>query len=273
MDIIISKQVVDDLRTWFTGYVKAFNYPDPEVQQNINIKREHTERVVEEILEIGEKTGLNDFELNLAEIIALLHDIGRFEQYDRYRTFSDRKSEDHAELGIKVLNQHHVLDRIDGNFKRLIMCSIKYHNRPFLPSDETNECLFYSRLIRDADKLDIWRVVTEYYHRRNGNRNPALELELPETPEISDEVYTAMMNKQIVDIRYVKNINDIKLLQAGWIYDINFYPTFECIRKRQIMESLKNVLPKTKKIKAVFDTIGSFIEDRERTPYPGNLNH
>lgn len=264
MKLIVNEQVVDGLKDWFVSYVKSFKYTDIESQQNIDIKREHTERVIEEILDLGKKIGLNEHELNLAEIIALLHDIGRFEQYDRYKTFSDRKSENHAELGIKILNQHGVLNGLDKHLQELILCSVKYHNLPALPGEETEACLFFSRLIRDADKLDIWRVVTEYYNRRNGKRNAALELELPEMPGISAEVYNSLMNKQIVDSRYVKNINDIKLLQAGWIFDINFEPTLTCIINRHYMESLRDVLPKMKEITDVFDTIGSYIEDRKK---------
>ncbi len=273
MNIIVNEQVVDALKDWFVSYVKSFKYTDIESQQNIDIKREHTERVIEEILDLGKKIGLNEHELNLAEIIALFHDIGRFEQYHRYKTFSDRKSENHAELGIKILNQHGVLNGLDKHLQELISCSIKYHNLPALPGEETKACLFFSRLIRDADKLDIWRVVTDYYNRRDGRRNAALELELPEIPGISAEVYNSLMNKQIVDSRYVKNINDIKLLQAGWIFDINFEPTFTCIINRHYMEYLRDVLPKMKEITDVFDTIGSYIEDRKRKPDGSYMQH
>ena len=154
MEMEIDKKIVRDLRNWFTSYVKTFKYDNNELQRNIDIKREHTERVTEEI-------------------------------------------------------------------QNLILCSIRYHNQASLPREETKTCLFYSRLIRDADKLDIWRVITDYYHRKNGRRNVALELELPDTPGISKEVYRALMNRQSVEMKHVKNINDIKLLQAGWVYDIN----------------------------------------------------
>jgi len=262
MKIILDKKIVSDLKNWFVSYVNTFKYADTESQRNIDIKREHTEGVTEEIINIGKQIGLNDNELNLAEIIALFHDIGRFEQYKRYNTFSDHKSEDHAELGIKILKKHNVLDMLNEEIQKLIFCSIKYHNRPSLPREETKTSLFYARLIRDADKLDIWRVVTDYYHRKNNQRNITLELELPDTPGISKEVYKALMNKQIVDMIYIKNLNDIKLLQAGWIYDINFKPTFECIKNRRYMESLRDALPKTTKITEIFNLIYSLNMDR-----------
>jgi len=48
-----------------------------------------------------------------------------------------------------------------------------------LPCEETETYLLYSRLIRDVDKLDIWRVVTDYYNSGNAKRNVAMVLELP----------------------------------------------------------------------------------------------
>jgi len=257
MKILMDKKSVTYLRNWFTGYVKTFKYNDPELQRNIDIKKEHTERVTEEIINIGKQLGLNDYELNLAEIIALFHDIGRFEQYNTYKTFSDHKSEDHAELGIKILTKYNVLGNLDEEIQNLILCSIKYHNKPSLPTGEKETCLFYSRLIRDADKLDIWKVVTDYYHRKNGERNVALELELPDTPGISEEVYNALINRQIVNMKYVKNINDIKLLQAGWIYDISFKPTLNIIKDRHYLEMIREALPGTTEIDEIFDSIVS----------------
>jgi putative nucleotidyltransferase with HDIG domain len=251
----MDKKIVHDLKNWFTDYVKTFKYDNNELQKNIDIKREHTERVTEEIINIGKQLGMNDNELNLAEIIARFHDIGRFEQYDRYKTFSDNKSENHAELGIKILTGYNVLGNLNKEIQNLILCSVRYHNLPSLPGDETETCLFYSRLIRDADKLDIWRLVTDYYHRKGSRRNIALELELPDTPGVSEEVYKALMNNQIVDIKHVKNLNDIKLLQAGWIYDINFKPTFESVKNRRYLEKIREVLPELKEIDQIFNAV------------------
>ena len=216
-----------------------------------------TYRVTEEISNIGKQLGLNEDERNLATIIALLHDIGRFEQFKRYKTFSDNKSENHAELGIRILKKHNIPGMLDKEIQNIIYCSVRNHNKPSLPEEETETCLFYSRLIRDADKLDILQVVTDYYMRGNVQKNVALVLELPDTPGISEEVYMALMKKHSVDMIHVRNINDIKLLQVGWIYDINFGPTEEIIKKRRYLEKLKRVLPESKEIAEIFSLIQS----------------
>lgn len=260
----INKQIVEDSGRWFEGYVQAFKSDDADLRQNVELKEEHTKRVCEEILYIGKKLGLSGKNLYLAEIMALFHDIGRFEQYKDYRTFSDQKSANHAELGVKVLRENGVLNKFDKPTQNLILKAILYHNRAVLPSKETKLCLFFSKLLRDADKLDIWRVVIDYYYRKNRKRSNAIELGLPNTPGISDDVYKDLMEKRIVNFKHLKNLNDFKLLQVGWIYDINFKPTFQRIKERDYLKMIYNVLPESQKIKGIFDMAQLYLMGKTR---------
>jgi hypothetical protein len=103
-----------------------------------------------------------------------LHDTGRFEQYARYKTFVDSQSVDHAVLGVGILEKNEILCSLDEPTQDFILRTIRYHNRAILPREETETCLFFTKLLRDADKLDILKVVTDYYSQQNGNRNGAL---------------------------------------------------------------------------------------------------
>jgi len=258
----LEKKTITELKEWFTHYVQTFKYGNRELKQNTILKEEHTLQVCKEIIELADQLGLNNNEQRLAEIIALFHDIGRFEQFARYRTFVDKQSGNHAELGIKILKNYGMLDQFEDSTKNLIFRTIQYHNRASLPQEETETCLFFSKLLRDADKLDIWRVVTDYYHRENGKRNGALELELPDTPGISDEVYQDMINKKIVKINHMKNLNDFKLLQVGWIFDINFTATFQAVRSRRYLEKIREVLPVSEKINIIFSVVHSHLDEK-----------
>jgi putative nucleotidyltransferase with HDIG domain len=255
--IIIDKERVAELKSWFTGYVRSFKSSDKELQQNINLKVSHTKRVCTQIKNISRKLGLSEDESALAEIIALLHDIGRFEQITRYKTYNDSISEDHAELGIKILQEHALLNRFENSTQDVIRCSIKNHNKKSLPVYENEKCLFFTKLLRDADKLDILKVVTSYYLGKNRKENGMVILNLADTPGISTEVYEALINKKTVDIKLVRNLNDFKLLQAGWIYDINFQPSLDIIRESQFIEMIREVLPESKEINEIFDVINS----------------
>jgi len=255
MKISITRENLDELNYWFTNYVHTFQNSDSEIQQNIDMKEGHTKRVCKEIVIIGKQLGLNDDEQRLAEIIGLLHDIGRFEQYSRYKTFMDKKSENHAELGIKILAKFDVLKSFDKPVQEIILQAIKHHNRSSLPLGETDRWLFYAKLIRDADKLDILKVVTDYYYQPKINR--AIELDLPDTPGFSEEVYRDLICKRTVDMKYVRNLNDIKLLQVGWIFDINFQPTIDSIIERRYLDLILGVLPKSKKMDEIFEVVHS----------------
>lgn len=257
--INIEQKKVKDLKNWFDRYVQAFINGDEECERNMTLKANHTKRVCEEILRLGEKLALNSHELRLAEIIALFHDVGRFEQYGRYKTFVDRQSEDHAELGINTLKRNDVLNGFDNSIKIIIYQTIRYHNRSTLPQNETESCLFFAKLLRDADKLDIWRVVTDYYYRKEVKRNGAIELGLPDTPGISEHVYQDIMNKRIVDVNHINNLNDFKVLQMGWVFDINFEPTSHAVKSRNYLEMIRDVLPKTDKVQKIFNRTHSHL--------------
>ena len=209
------------LRGWFEQYVATFHSEDPEIQYNFDLKRDHTRRVCMEILDIGNHVGLGSRALFLAEILAWFHDIGRFEQYARYGTFFDLKSEDHAALGVHILKEHHVLRALDEQTQDLILRCISYHNRASLPAEESETCLFFSRLLRDADKLDIWRVLTRYYHEKGNNRNQTIELDLEDAPEVSQEVYEDLLAGRIVRSDALRTLTDFKFLQMGWVYDLS----------------------------------------------------
>ena len=259
----MNKSAVAYLKKWFHSYVKSYKSDDPERQRNLDLKEIHTRRVCREIKEIGKDLGLNEGERCLSEIIALFHDIGRFEQYVRYNTFLDSCSLNHAEFGAKILREKGVLDSLDASSRELILKAISNHNRATLPRHEDKECLFFSRLLRDADKLDIWRVVTEYYQRKvNGEQNLAIELDLPDTPGVSSEVCRALMAQKIVDIRSMENLNDFKLLQVGWVYDVNFVPTFRRLRQKGYLDVIRKALPDSEVIREIFAAVGSYLDEK-----------
>ena len=183
-----AQDILPELKTWFKDYTRGFSSDDPVVQEGMNLKTDHTRRVCNAIVNIGESLDLSREDLCLAEASGLLHDIGRFEQYSRYRTFSDYRSEDHAALGVKVIKTNKILHRLESAIAQIILRAVEYHNRATLPVGEEERCLFFLKLLRDADKVDIWRVVTDYYRNAGNNRNHTLELDLPDGPGISDSV-------------------------------------------------------------------------------------
>ncbi|GAB6100670.1 HD domain-containing protein [Halanaerocella petrolearia] len=244
------------LEEWFDNYVNNFSLTDPTEQENIDLKYKHTYKVCEMIERIAKELVVEEG-LYIAKTIALFHDVGRFKQYNQYKTFSDAESEDHAELGIKILLDNNVLADLEELIVQLVLTAISYHNKATLPENESEEPLFYSKLIRDADKLDIWRVVLKDYNKESRNKTVGLGLE--DNDKISDYVYHQIMKEDVVEYERLQTLNDFKLIQMGWVYDINFGPSFEVIKERNYIDRLFETLPKSKRANQVYAKIKSYL--------------
>ena len=99
----MNQEDLKHLKIWFEKYVSGYYTDDSEYNYPFRLKKNHTKRVCENIIMIGKAMNLSDYELILAETMALFHDIGRFEQYAKYGTFSDIASENHAKLSLRQM--------------------------------------------------------------------------------------------------------------------------------------------------------------------------
>ena len=114
----------DDLiffRKWFSDYCKSFYSSDIEYQKNIYLKEQHTFNVCKNIIEIAKGLSFNNDRLILTETVALFHDIGRFPQYARYRTFRDSISVNHGLLGAQTLLEKKILQNLPDDEQELVI--------------------------------------------------------------------------------------------------------------------------------------------------------
>ena len=254
---------VPNLKRWIERYVGQFASVDADTQAALDLKLAHTRRVSDAAKDIGKSEGLSGEALYLAEAAALLHDIGRFEQFQKYKTFADARSEDHAALGVHVIKKEGILQSIDDDKAQMILKAVRYHNKAVLPVTENETALFFMRLLRDADKVDIWYVVTDYYRHAHEGRNETLELNLPDAPRVSDAVCRSLMKGDIVQMKDMRTLNDFKLLQMGWIYDVNFKRTFEIVKERRYLEQIRKALPeRSNSIDAVYQRALAYLDAR-----------
>jgi len=251
---------VSSLKNWFAGYVSRFYTDDPEYNRPIHLKEEHTKRVCGNIIMIGKELGLSSGDMITAEIIALFHDVGRFRQYELYRTFVDALSENHARLGLRQIGIHKVFSGFPRDKKLLISKAIAYHNAAYLPEGEDEKTLFFMKLIRDADKLDIWRVFLDYYMEKRPS--DAIVLGLPDTPSFSEKALESIRRREFVRTKDLKTLNDFKLLQISWVFDINFIPSFKLIKKNNYMDMLKATLPRKKEISEAVRVARDYVDSK-----------
>lgn len=230
---------METFKNQFLDYVSTF-YTEDNAEQNFSIKLKeiHSIKVWEETIALCRFHKIPVELSRKAELAALFHDIGRFEQFKQYGTFADKKSEDHAELGLKVLKKESFFNNLSDADREDIEFAIQFHNKAALPDSGNTDQMLLLKIVRDSDKIDIWRVVTEYYSQ--DERNEAIELSLPDLPEISAGVIASIEKQEIVNFKDVKTLNDFKALQMGWKFDLNFAHSVNVLKERKYLEILRD---------------------------------
>lgn len=227
----------------FKDYVKEFYSDNQKIHANIILKEKHTLQVCERAKEISDFLNLSQKDRDLAYLTALFHDIGRFEQFTKYKTFADKDSVNHGTLGLEILKQENMLENLTDEYKGIITTAIKYHNCMEISPEIKEKKLLHAKIIRDADKLDIFRVLTEYYKDPVANHNQALEKPLTKIEVISEDIFNKFMNKEKIYYKEIKTLSDMKILRLGWIYDLNYEYSIEYVKDKGYLELIYNSLP------------------------------
>lgn len=153
------KENIDFYFTLFRNYVSSFYCNDININRNIKIKEDHTFRVVQNIRKLVRSNSIEEEISTLSILSALFHDIGRFNQFKIYGTFDDKTSIDHAELGVNILREMKVLDKLPSRDKELILESIFYHNKKGIHLKCNDPQLIQlTDLLREADKKDLLKL-------------------------------------------------------------------------------------------------------------------
>ncbi|KAF0219252.1 MAG: metal-dependent [Geobacteraceae bacterium] len=258
----MNRDDVQQLKIWFADYCRTFYSDNPEDQRNIILKEEHTHNICANIVRIAEEEGTSGAPLALAEAIALFHDVGRFRQYRQYKTFKDSESINHAALGAQVLRESGVLTAFPQPEQDIIIQAVRFHNAFAVPEKLSEEHRFFLQLIRDADKLDIWRVFIEFYGLPEEERASAVGLGFPDTPECSPGVLAFLNKGEMINLSLLKTLNDFKLLQLSWVHDLNFTTSFKMVAERNIIDRLAAALPQDDRIAGAVNVVREFVERR-----------
>ena len=128
---------IEFIKEQFTKYVETFGIED----RAIFLKYNHSFRVMNLCEKIAKSLNLNDEGIYLSCVIGLLHDYGRFEQWKKFKLYSDVKTVYHADLSIKLLFDEGQIEQfqISKKYYDIIYDAIKYHNKLMCPQD-LNEC-------------------------------------------------------------------------------------------------------------------------------------
>jgi putative nucleotidyltransferase with HDIG domain len=250
------KEKRDKIRAWFLDYVSGFYGPDGEINVNINLKEKHSLEVADNMKELAEHLSLGRERSWTAEFIGLFHDLGRFEQLRRFKTFRDRDSVDHGLLGAELLEELDLVADFTPETGEAIKQAVIYHNKRTVPELKEQAALF-SKMVRDADKLDILRVAVNHYIHGG---NDTVTLHLPDTPKISTHVFEDFMKGRTINYEEMATIADFKVLQLGWIYDFNFDYVLQKARELGYIETLLDMLPPGEQTEQIRQKVVRFLE-------------
>lgn len=220
----------------FKEYIKKY---DP-TNGKIAIKIAHMYRVAEIAKNTAKYLRLSDEDVRLAELIGLLHDIGRFEQIKQFNTFDDKKSINHGELGIKILFQDNLIRQFieDTCYDRIIYLAIINHNKnqSLLTKDVTKRERLHMNIIRDSDTLDILNIIID----DNADKKALYDKEDLTDETLSDEIYNEFMKVRELDYGKIKNSADLLITRYMFIWNMNYNYALQEIKNRQYLEKLYN---------------------------------
>lgn len=171
----------EQVKHTFAGYVNHYDVND----EKILLKIKHTYRVAQICDGIARGLGLSEYDIDLAWLIGMLHDVGRFEQLRRYGTFVDAQSIDHAHFAVKLLYDEAMIqdyvkviseesvaadleqpsvnqvmrqkDMLSGDLY-VINRAIWNHSAYRIEQGLDERTILFCKIIRDADKVDIFKV-------------------------------------------------------------------------------------------------------------------
>ena len=243
------RDLLKRMHEWMAAYMKSFYSDDAEVQQGILLKEKHTGYVTANCIELAKFLKLSTHDTELAEIIGLFHDVGRFRQYSIYKTFNDADSEDHADLALKVIDDLKFFKELSAEDYAVVKFAIQNHNKKIVaPTDDERENLF-AKIIRDADKLDIYRVLEPFLAQENVDKMPQfIKSGNNLVADISPDFVENFVTGNQADYRKIRTNGDRKIVRLMWIYDINFSWTMKKIVERGYIEKIIKNLPMNERV-------------------------
>ena len=240
---------------------------------NIKLKIDHTYRVAGIAERIARSLELDELGVDFCWLLGLLHDIGRFEQLTRYGTFKDAESVDHAELGADILFSasagangtagaigtvgepliNTFIDPSDwldpeipdfGGWDEMAgMCetAIRFHNKLALPDDLDSATLMYSNVLRDADKADIFRVLTEPpYDKRNERIIQCSQESITATPA-RDDVMRCVREHRCVPKTFERTDFESLISQCCMAFELVYPASREIVSSQGYLEKLMSL--------------------------------
>ena len=189
---------------------------------------------------LAKRMGLGEEDAQLARMIALLHDIGRFEQLKRFDSFLP-ETMDHAAYGAELLFEDGMIRKFlpEDTWDGIIRTAIEKHSDYVLEGVEDPRTLLHARLIRDADKLDNCRVKLE---------DPLETFAGGTAEEIGAQKISPKVKADVLAGKCIRSSDRVTLMDfwvsyVAYFYDLNFRESLDIVEEQDYVRRIVGRIP------------------------------
>lgn len=264
----------------FAEYVRNYDPSD----EKIKLKIDHTYIVAGLCQRIAESLGLSEPDVDIAWLLGMLHDIGRFEQIRRFGTFNDAQSVDHAEFGADLLFKEGLIRKFaEGYYEEcelaepenqedeqiiknnehhnkdtgLLEMEIRQHNKYRVKEDLTERQRMFCDILRDADKVDIFKV----------NADIPMEIIYDVTTEelkngiITKEVLESFYKKETVLKSVRRSAVDHIVGHISLLFELVYKESYRQAKEQGYVYKLLDFKSDVPEVNAEFDDMRKYVDE------------
>lgn len=257
---MITEEQLKECHLEFEKYFQSLIAESTDNQHKVEDIRAHLLRVANNAVMLAKIVMPTDEDKRMAEVIALFHDIGKAFMISKNTEVSVIQL-DHAVVSGKIIQQMKFYQALPEDLQLVILKSIEEHNKLKLPKLDNEQQTLFARLLRDADKLDIFESSYRFFKEKYGIQ-PIMTYELVNGTEVSEKIIKSIMSGKTATIEDMKTMNDYKLLLLSMAFDLNFKYTFRIMSEKQYIQKIYETLPKRDQIIDVYRAIKLFVENK-----------
>lgn len=229
---------------WFRAYAALEREACPFDPAPEDLKLTHTFKVLANARHISQSEGFAAPLARACLLAALYHDLARFAQYRGWHTFKDALSCNHGQLGAALLERYDVLAQ-EPFVRHVVIQAVAWHNAYALPEDLPEDVAMVTRVTRDADKIDILRVMDEHLSSP-GPHEPTVVLSLPDDPaQFSQQTIDLTLAGKTAGYTDLTSVNDFRLLLGSWVNALYFPSARKRMASQGHAQRLLSALPDT----------------------------
>jgi putative nucleotidyltransferase with HDIG domain len=257
---MITDLLLKECQLAFEEYFQSLTTDSPENQTQFEEIRAHSLRVVANSLFLANVLLQTEEEKRIATVNALFHDLGKASLISK-NIEALNIQRDHATVSGKIIQQMEFYQDLAADVQLIVLKSVENHNKLKLPKLDNDQQTLFARLLRDADKLDIYDSSYRFFKEKYGVQ-PIMSMDLTNSIEVSEKILKSILGGKSAAVEDMKSLNDYKLLLLAMAFDMNFKLTFRIMSEKQHIQKIYETLPKRDQIIDVYRNIKLFVENK-----------